>query len=71
VRPVVDKHYMTPAQLDAMDAARNGTRPAFAVPGRAESGTGWPVLAAWVAVGIPIAWGVWVTLQKAAILFGV
>jgi hypothetical protein len=29
----------------------------------------WLVAAAWLAVGIPIAWGVWITLQKAAILF--
>jgi len=25
---------------------------------------------AWLAVGIPIAWGVWVTLSKALVLFG-
>ena len=25
---------------------------------------------AWLAVGIPIAWGVWVTLQSALVLFG-
>jgi hypothetical protein len=26
-------------------------------------------IAAWLAVGIPLAWGVWVTLGKAVILF--
>ena len=26
-------------------------------------------MAAWLAVGAPIAWGVWVTLQKAVVLF--
>jgi len=26
-------------------------------------------IAAWLAVGIPLAWGVWVTLQKTAVLF--
>ena len=30
----------------------------------------WVVTAAWIAVGVPIAWGVWVTLQQAAKLFG-
>jgi hypothetical protein len=25
---------------------------------------------AWLAVGIPIAWGVWITLSKALVLFG-
>ena len=31
---------------------------------------GWQAAAAWIAVGIPIAWGVYVTLQKAVVLFG-
>jgi hypothetical protein len=26
-------------------------------------------LLAWAAVGIPLAWGVWITLQKALVLF--
>jgi hypothetical protein len=29
----------------------------------------WLVVLAWVAVGVPIAWGVWVTLLKAAAMF--
>jgi hypothetical protein len=30
----------------------------------------WPlVVAAWLLVGIPLLWGVWMTLQKAAALF--
>jgi len=24
---------------------------------------------AWAAVGLPLGWGVWITLQKAAVLF--
>jgi hypothetical protein len=27
------------------------------------------VLLAWAAVGIPLLWGVWMTLRKAAVLF--
>ncbi len=27
------------------------------------------VVLAWIAVGVPLAWGVFVTLQKAALLF--
>ena len=26
-------------------------------------------LLAWAAVGIPLAWGIWITLQKAIVLF--
>lgn len=36
------------------------------VAGAASSGR---VMLAWLAVGLPLAWGVWVTLQKALILF--
>ena len=32
---------------------------------------GWPVvIAAWLLVGLPLLWGIWMTLQKAAALFG-
>ena len=27
------------------------------------------VVGAWLVVGVPLAWGVWITLQKAVILF--
>ncbi len=27
------------------------------------------VVVAWIAVGVPLLWGVWMTLQKAALLF--
>jgi hypothetical protein len=37
---------------------------------RATGSTSWfAVAVAWLAVGIPMAWGVWMTLKKAALLF--
>lgn len=34
------------------------------------SGASWLLVAvAWVVVGVPLAWGIWKTLQKAAVLF--
>lgn len=37
---------------------------------RATGSTSWLVVAlAWVAVGVPMLWGVWMTLKKAALLF--
>ncbi|MBP2648006.1 MAG: hypothetical protein H6Q77_1630 [Gemmatimonadetes bacterium] len=37
---------------------------------RATGGTSWFVLAlAWIGVGVPMLWGVWMTLKKAALLF--
>jgi hypothetical protein len=29
----------------------------------------WRVLAAWLAVSVPLLWGIWQTLKKAAVLF--
>lgn len=71
IRPVAEKYYMTPQQLAALDAAQKARAGAAeAPPAQARTTPGWQLAAAWVAVGIPIAWGVWVTLQKAVILFG-
>jgi hypothetical protein len=72
IRPVADKYYMTPAQLAALDAADKSMVAAStaAVVASSRSTPWWQLAAAWVAVGIPIAWGVWVTLQKAVVLFG-
>jgi hypothetical protein len=36
---------------------------------KAAPGTKPLAVAAWLVVGIPLAWGVWVTLQKTAVLF--
>jgi MFS family permease len=73
IRPVADKNFMTPAQLAELDAAGAGsgagTAPALQAGGDAAASPGWIVTAAWLAVGVPIAWGVWVTLQQAAKLF--
>jgi hypothetical protein len=72
IQPVAKRHYMTRAQLAELDAASPVSSPV-----RADSGAAvvsavtpvWIVAAAWLAVGIPIAWGVWVTLLKAAVMF--
>jgi MFS family permease len=73
IRPVAEGKFMTPQQIAELDAAgsRAGTSAATAASsGPAVPSPAWLVTAAWLAVGIPIAWGVWITLQKAAILFG-
>jgi len=77
VRPVNPKHFMTPEELarekqlahekvddrgaslvsqDEMDRIGSGGNPLL-------------VAFAWAAVGIPLAWGMWKTLQKALVLF--
>jgi hypothetical protein len=43
--------------------------PAKGSPGEQPSGNWVLVLLAWIAVGIPLGWGVYMTLKKAALLF--
>lgn len=72
VRPVAEKHFMTPQQEAALDAAA-GAQPSAAGRSDVADATpspAWMVTAAWLAVGIPILIGVWVTLREAAKLFG-
>jgi MFS family permease len=74
VKPVDPKNYMTAGQLEAADqaeAARSSASGATttAEPGVGEARAGWLVAAAWLAVWIPLGWGIWVTLQKAVLLF--
>ncbi len=73
VRPVDPKHHMTDAELEAERkraheaATRNAVGGLSAASARPTS----PVTAwlAWLAVGIPLAWGVYITLKSAAVLF--
>jgi hypothetical protein len=72
VRPVAAKWFMTDEQLAAErkrahDVARANTVGGAALA-TAESRPGL-VYAAWIGVGIPIVWGVWLTLRKVTVLF--
>jgi MFS family permease len=74
VSPVDPKHYMTAEQLAATapklaggDGAPAGAAQAAAA--RERDAAGWLIALAWLAVWIPLGWGVWVTLQKAVLLF--
>jgi len=71
VRPVADKHFMTDAELAEEKRLAHDRSVAAEVIG---SGTGGPtpallVALAWVAVMIPLAWGVYRTLLSAAKVF--
>jgi MFS family permease len=74
VRPVADKWFMTDAELKAErnlahDAALiNILGGNLAAVGGRGSRLGL-VLAFWLLVGVPLGWGVWVTLSKALVLF--
>ena len=70
VRPLADKWFMSDAEVAALQA-----KTPQAVAGQQGSmGIGaWRLNAtsvgAWLVVGIPIAWGVWITLKNAFVLF--
>jgi len=62
---------MTEEQLAAEQALGHdkGADNSTVLEWKAADGTLPLVIAAWLAVGIPLAWGVWATLQKTAVLF--
>ena len=70
IRPVGERHYMTDEQLAAErarahePAAAEQSAPVLAVT----SSRALPI-AAWTAIAIPLAWGVWITLSKSLALF--
>jgi MFS family permease len=66
VRPVPHKWFMSPDEVRAAQGYHDG--PHVIPSSRARALTAASVLA-WAAVGIPIAWGVWITLTKVAVLF--
>jgi len=70
IKPVAEKNYMTDAELEA--ERRAGHEGSVRQAARAEAAADTPTplaIAAWLAVGIPLAWGVWITLGKALVLF--
>ncbi len=71
VRPVAPRHFMDAQTLDAERAlARERSMTAEAGVSAARRATpAAQVALAWIAVGVPLAWGVWTTLSKALVLF--
>src|SRR5271170_7948426 len=73
IKPVADKHFMTEAELEAERSLAHEAA-AKAADSRAkplsEDATS-PLLVAagWLVVGVPLLWGIWVTLDKAWVLF--
>jgi MFS family permease len=72
IRPVNPKHFMNDEELAKEKALAHERAVATAVHGQSTSTFKTPksvVLFAWACVGIPLAWGIWVTLQQAVVLF--
>jgi MFS family permease len=71
IRPVADKYFMTEEQLAAERKLAHDRAATTETGAAVTTATTSPAIVAlaWLAVGIPLAWGVWMTLQKAVILF--
>ncbi len=71
VRPVAAKWYMSEAEVAALQAksAQAGATVATGSYGIGRGGLDARAALAWAAVGIPILWGVWITLSKSLVLF--
>lgn len=71
VRPVADHHFMSAEELAREKQLAHEKSLKSEGKGEAHEERSSPLLAslAWLAVGIPLAYGIWVTLQKSAVLF--
>ena len=72
VKSVAEQHYMTEEQLKEENKLANDTHQHFVADVGAlaqEASHSGKVALAWLAVWIPLGWGIWMTLQKALILF--
>lgn len=71
VRPLSDKWFMSDEEVAALQAktaaANAGPTGSFGI---GKGGFSGPALLAWAVVGIPLLWGVWVTLKSSLVLFG-
>jgi MFS family permease len=70
VKPLADKWYMSDAEVASLQAKTKSTDtgPSGSF-GIGKGGFDAKALIAWAIVGIPIAWGIWITLQKTFVLF--
>ena len=75
VRPVAERHFMSDEELAVekrLATSSQTTRTLSAPPAGASIGfhpQPVAILLSWLAVGIPLAYGIWITLQQAAKLF--
>ncbi|TBV15746.1 OFA family MFS transporter [Stutzerimonas kirkiae] len=70
VRPVAARHFMSEAELAELRAHGAKAVPAYAgLEWSADPSSRPLVIVCWLLVGIPMLWGMWITLQKTVVLF--
>ena len=68
IRPLDKKWFMSEEEVAALQAKLK-SRVEVAESTAVKAGFDLKALLAWAAVGIPLAWGIWITLEKALVLF--
>jgi len=72
IRPVDEEHHMKPEEAAQAKNLADDTHQHFVADVSAlatEVSHSWLVALAWIAVWVPLGWGIWMTAQKAIILF--
>jgi MFS family permease len=69
IKPLASKWFLSDAEVAELQTRSKGA-PRTGGHGIGLGGLSARVVLAWLAVGIPLAWGVWVTIHKALVLFG-
>jgi MFS family permease len=70
IRPVDSKWFMSEAEVKALQSKTAGAAATTGSFGIGKGGLDTKAGLAWLSVGIPILWGVWITLQSAVKIFG-
>jgi len=68
VRPVNSKWHMSQEEVAGLQAARSTGAASSGSFGIGKGGFDWQAAIFWAFVGIPLAWGIWITLLSAAAL---
>jgi hypothetical protein len=68
VRPVNSKWHMSQEEVAGLQAARSTSAASSGSFGIGKGGFDWQAAIFWAFVGIPLAWGTWITLLSAAAL---
>jgi hypothetical protein len=69
VKPVNPKWYMSQDEVNKLQAATAGAAATSGSSGIGKGGLDGKAASLWAFVGIPLAWGVWITLKSVATLF--
>jgi MFS family permease len=69
VKPLADKWYMSEEEVAALQAKSAMTSGPAGSFGIGRGGLDAPAVLAWLVVGLPILWGVWITFRSAIVLF--